>query len=86
MMDAKCKISKTPTIWPCEAIWCPLYHDCLQEYKKMAQNYTNADRIRAMSDEEMAGYILSDLPIYRTYKRMLEWLQQPAQKEGEQNV
>ena len=44
---------------------------------------TNADRIRAMSDEELAGYILSDLPIYRTYKRMLEWLQEPAPEEGE---
>ena len=52
MMDAKCKISKTPTIWPCAARWCPLYHDCLQEYEKMAPNYTNADRIRDMSDEE----------------------------------
>ena len=82
-MNAKCKLSKEATTWPCAARWCPLYHDCLCEYEQITKNHpTNADRIRAMSDEELAGYILSDLPIYRTYKRMLEWLQEPAPEEG----
>ena len=42
---------------------------------------TNADRIRAMSDEQLAHFILSDLPIYRSFGQMLDWLQQPAQEE-----
>ena len=39
---------------PCDASDCPLYGDCLSEATK-----TNADSIRAMSDEELAKWLCS---------------------------
>lgn len=71
-----------------ECPWGGSYQHCGEHGEQIGicnayRQETNADRIRAMSDEELAGYILSDLPIYRTYKRMLEWLQEPAPEEGE---
>ena len=46
--------------------------------------HTNADRIRAMSDEELAAW-MSECNAYREYataSQWLPWLQQPAE-EGE---
>ena len=41
---------------------------------------TNADRIRSMTDEELAEYIsLLTLCRYDSYKTILEWLQQPVE-------
>ena len=56
-MKAKCKRSGETATWPCAARWCPLYHDCLCEYEEAAKHKpTNADRIRGMSDEELARW------------------------------
>ena len=53
---------------------CPGYDKCKQ-YKP---NYTtNADRIRAMSDEELAEFLI-DLADDGNL-RIREWLQQPAE-------
>lgn len=48
---------------------------------------TNADRIRAMSDEELANFITSkegwcsDIARQMYYERNVEWLKQPAKGE-----
>ena len=42
---------------------------------------TNADRIRAMSDEELAAYLVYHNP-YSTEEFCLKWLRQPV-KDGE---
>ena len=39
---------------------------------------TNADRIRAMTDEELAEYLVYHNP-YSTEQNCLKWLQQPAE-------
>lgn len=48
------------------------------EYRKKKQ--TNADRIRAMNDEELAEFLI-DLADYGNLK-IREWLQQPAEENG----
>lgn len=55
---------------------CPGYDKCKQ-YKP---NYmTNADRIRAMSDEELAKLLCCTGWRMIEQKECLEWLQQPAE-------
>lgn len=78
----------------CTGIRCQMHHgynvdecnhtDC--PYR--TENMTNADRIRAMSDEELAEYIAgiiddanSGSVIYSNRKEeWLEWLKQPAEE------
>ena len=56
---------------------CPGYDKCKQ-YKP---NYTtNADRIRAMSDEELAN-VLHEFAAKPMHGSFLKWLQQPAEGE-----
>lgn len=47
----------------------------------VSQKKTNADRIRAMSDEELARFIfeLYEQPLEDGY---LKWLQQPAEEDA----
>lgn len=80
---AKCKYEGTG-IWNgrCtgtkEVDHCPGYDKCKQ-YKP---NYmTNADRIRAMSDEELAKLLCCTGWRMIEQKECLEWLQQPAEGE-----
>jgi hypothetical protein len=66
---------------------CPGYDKC----KRYKPNYTtNADRIRAMSDEELAEWVTC--PQYYGNKMVcdtscvaccLEWLKQPAKEDAE---
>ena len=44
--------------------------------------FTNADRIRRMSDEELAKFLVNKLPpdISDWEDLMLKWLQQPAEE------
>jgi hypothetical protein len=49
---------------------------------KSARTPTNADRIRSMSDEELARFLGDEPPYLSTYDKYLEWLQQPAETEG----
>ena len=62
---------------------CPGYDKCKQ-YKP---NYTtNADRIRAMSDEELAAWAINEAPkigfrYTSSEAGLLEWLKQPAEED-----
>ena len=84
-MDAICKMSKKHTTWPCSARACPLFGDCYIEYEKAIQKHqTNADRIRAMSDEELAEWLYKffwgrrkDITPFNIEK----WLLNPADKD-----
>ena len=90
-----CKMNGRETELPCSASGCPLFGDCLARYEKYAHiKQTNADRIRAMSDEELAEWALHFV-IDCTEKTfgedcvfedgaeavMLQWLKQPAEGE-----
>ena len=67
-MNAVCKMSKEQTIWPCSARACPLFWDCYLEYEKaVAKPFTIGDRIRAMTDEELAE------KFYELYMMSAEW-------------
>jgi Lar family restriction alleviation protein len=68
---------------------CPMCEDCPDgcpvETPKDSRNIvTNADRIRSMSDEELARFLGDEPPYFSTYDKYLKWLQQPvdAKKDG----
>ncbi len=42
---------------------------------------TNADRMRSMSDEELARFLGDEPPYLSTYDKYLDWLRQPAKEE-----
>ena len=82
----KCKYEGTG-IWDGRCIGtkevdsCPGYDKCKQ-YKP---NYTtNADRIRAMSDEELAN-VLREFATKPMQGSFLKWLQQPAEEDDHEN-
>ena len=75
----------------CERRWfCEIDPDKCDEWPDPLP-MTNADRIRAMSDEEMAefimgtincdGYECGECPFCGPVEKILDWLQQPV-KEG----
>ena len=81
-MDAVCKMTGEATTWPCSAPGCPLYGDCLSEYAGSTKPMTNADRIRAMSDEELAKWLeYEGGGACAEVCGWLNWLQQPAEEE-----
>ena len=53
----KCLTSNLEVNYPCSSV-CPLYGDCVAAFYAEAKRRvkTNADRIRAMSDEELAMF------------------------------
>jgi hypothetical protein len=80
-----------------DAAECDVWHDCGKDCPKWeAQIQTNADRIRAMSDEELCK-LLGEYKFFDICqegcnscthngdcdKRLLEWLKQPAEVEHE---
>lgn len=88
-MSIKCLMNGLEVNYPCSPV-CALFGDCVTafEAQKKENVLTNADRIRAMSDEELAEYIAgiiddanSGSVIYsnRT-EEWLEWLKQLAQE------
>lgn len=85
----KCLTRNLEVNYPCSPA-CPLFGDCvavfLDEQKKQVR--PNADRIRAMRDEELSRQFGAQCP--KTVKRVcdkrchlcwLEWLQQPAEED-----
>ena len=91
-MNTVCKMTGEATIWPCSAHGCSLYGDCLSEYAGNSKPISNADRIRAMTDEELAR----ELALIAEWDRkqlqkaksgpglvefMEHWLQQPAEED-----
>ncbi len=82
----KCLTHNLEVNYPCSPV-CPLFGDCVvafrNEQKKRVR--TNADRIRAMSDEELGkflyGYFWGRLPVLpNREEKLLDWLQQPAEE------
>lgn len=57
-MSIKCLMNGLEVNYPCSPV-CALFGDCVTafESQKKANVRTNADRIRAMSDEEIAEYV-----------------------------
>ena len=75
-----------------DAIVCDVYHKCGKDCKEWeAPIQTNADRIRAMSDEELAEFLesahtsmaikLGGEYIVRAKEYISIWLKQPAEEE-----
>lgn len=65
--------------------YCAHHHDCgkcdvwvLGKGGKFVPS--NGDRIRAMSDDELAEFLVYHNP-YGTEKNCLQWLKQPAEEE-----
>ena len=90
-MIIKCKLSGEDVELPCAAANCPLFGDCAVQYTVESQKkMTNADRIRAMTDEQLAVVIMCpkeiggavscevDVPCVECCQK---WLQQPAEVE-----
>lgn len=80
----KCLIENIEVNYPCSPA-CSLYGDCMTEFLKTRKQRvrTNADSIRAMTDEELAEFFVniaegvpSDDPAV-----WLEWLREPAEGE-----
>ena len=74
--------------------WCSLIDDCPQEdIERNCENYdpmTNADRIRSMTDEELALAVMCPTEIYFGYEKcvydesceecILKWLQRESEE------
>ena len=62
------------------------YYPARMDYPNLCKPYSNADRIRAMSDEELKKFICSMLKCeycqFELWGRcdLLKWLQQPAEE------
>jgi len=68
--QAKDTASQIGLVWPCGA------------YRPKI--VTNADRIRSMTDEELAQFLGDEPPYFATYKQYIDWLRQPIESEGEE--
>lgn len=90
----KCLTHNLEVNYPCSPA-CPLFGDCVvafqNEQKKRVQ--TNADRIRAMSDEELSLELMTwrfetaakyhgvESVYPNTQKTILDWLRQPVKED-----
>lgn len=95
-MSIKCLTTGLEVRYPCSPV-CALFGDCVSafEAQKKAKIQTNADRIRNMSNEELADYLCEEpwrcqrgIPCERCARfvdgsciSVEEWLQQPAKEE-----
>ena len=97
-MIIKCFLNGLEVNYPCSPS-CALFGDCVTafESQKEANVRTNADRIRAMSDEELAKMLTVGKGAFACFEcreigdgecsmkcdeRCLEWLQQPAEEDN----
>ena len=68
------------------------YYPARMDYPNLCKPYTNADRIRSMSDEELKKFICSMLKCeycqFELWGRcdLLKWLQQPAEESDNETV
>ena len=80
----KCLTHDIEVNYPCSPA-CPLYGDCIALFSREAKRRvrTNADRIRAMTDEELAEYFadMAHEDIYDDPGAWFVWLQKPAQED-----
>ena len=93
-MSIKCLMNGLEVNYPCSPS-CALFGDCVTafESQKKVNVRTNADRIRAMTDEELAEFLwdfnLADVSTVKMGEfgphmfryRLKEWLQQPAEED-----
>lgn len=92
-MSIKCLMNGLEVNYPCSPS-CALFGDCVTvfESQKKANVRTNADRIRAMSDDELIEFIKNikvRAALCKAVKNndafeelcSAEWLQQPAEGE-----
>ena len=79
-MSIKCLMNGLEVNYPCSPV-CALFGDCVTafESQKKANVRTNANRIRSMTDEELAEFLI-DLADDGNLK-IREWLQQPAEED-----
>ena len=64
------------------------YYPARMDYPNLCKPYTNADRIRSMSDEELA-MLLYEIGYdggWGALEGTLEWLQQPAEEADNETV
>ena len=87
IMSIKCLLNGLEVNYPCSPS-CALFGDCVTafESQKKANVRTNADRIRAMSDEELAEFLGDWAQRHRAWMcdsqgECLAWLQEPAEGE-----
>ena len=91
IMSIKCLMNGLEVNYPCSPS-CALFGDCVTafESQKKANVRTNADRIRAMSDEELADVVANGVGCVRKAPHCMDddctpcirrWLQQPAEGE-----
>ena len=61
-MSIRCLMNGLEVNYPCSPV-CALFGDCVTvfESQKKVKPMTNGDKIRAMSDEELADFIRKDL-------------------------
>ena len=82
-MSIKCLMNGLEVNYPCSPS-CALFGDCVTafESQKKANVRTNADRIRAMSDEELAEFLyqVGYENGWGMKESALEWLQQTAEE------
>ena len=73
----KCLTNNLEVNYPCSAA-CPLYGDCVTAFRKEQEQRvrTNADRIRCMSDEELAEFLdrweMGDIDYSKTFCDLCE--------------
>ena len=93
-MSIKCLMNGLEVNYPCSPS-CALFGDCVTafESQKKANVRTNADRIRAMSDEELAEFLwnfnladvstdkLGEFGPHMFRYRLKEWFKQPAEDD-----
>ena len=88
-MSIKCLLNGLDVNYPCSPS-CALFGDCVTtfESQKKANVRTNAARIRAMSDEELADVVANGVGCVRKAPHCMDddctpcirkWLQQPAE-------
>ena len=77
-MSIKCLMNGLEVNYPCSPS-CALFGDCVTafESQKKYKARTNADRFRAMSDEEQQNYVRKFWEI----EDFADWLQQPAETD-----
>ena len=80
-MGIKCLMNGLEVNYPCSPA-CALFGDCVTAFEanKKASVRTNADRIRAMTDEELAEW-MAECNAYgerAIASQWLPWLQQPV--------
>ena len=89
-MSIKCLMNGLEVNYPCSPV-CALFGDCVTafEAQKKESVRTNADRIRAMSDFELAkeienaqsGIEIKNPKNIDYFDCILKWLKQPAEEE-----